>query len=441
MSGDEEELDLDEPEEGEDMGIEEESEDDDSDLEVFDEDGEGEGEGDEADSEDEVGEGDEAVEGEGDEVAGDLENGDEVDAEDDELPEVMDEGEGEEDEAAESKSSTKAAKVKTAKAPAKKVKKVVKFKVRSISAEEGDLDELDTDGANDDRDPDVDEDQDIGEGFQGDSEDEDLDIDATDTIDEDEEGASDNIDVSHSSAVAGRSQWTAFYKGIPVAIATAATAGRNADIFDTQDFGRAVVISAKHAGIKNTLREMGFRPIVTTVALSQVLNKKVKAKVVEVKKTMKKSQQEHAERLQASLATAAVGLTRGFFVDQDNPLKASLHKALSDAGVRNPEVMIHNAFKTSADSYHKVLFAKAQDIMSKPAAVQESLAKAILETNYQESSTSGTNQTEERLSNMGTTVNAKPKASTSTETQESTSAAGDFSERLARVVGSLGRRA
>ena len=91
-----------------------------------------------------------------------------------------------------------------------------------------------------------------------------------------------------------------------------------------------------------------------------------------------------------------------------------------------------------ADSYHKVLFDKALEIMSKPAEVQESLAKAVLETNYLESqsTSSGSSTTETRLGNLGTTVPAgkeiKPQESTS-------SVAGTFTETLGRVVSSLGR--
>ena len=104
--------------------------------------------------------------------------------------------------------------------------------------------------------------------------------------------------------------------------------------------------------------------------------------MAEAKANLDRDQKEYSERLLSAMATAAIGLNRGFFPGEGNPVKAALYDALSAVGVKNADVVIHNAFRTSSDDYHKSLFAKACDIIAKPLEVQESLAKAVLGTNY-----------------------------------------------------------
>jgi hypothetical protein len=270
----------------------------------------------------------------------------------------------------------------------------------------------------------------------------DLDIDAMDEVDDESESAVSSLDVSFSSSIGGRAQWTAWFKGRPVAFCTAESSGKNADVFPTQEFGRAAMVASKHAGIKTTLREMGFQPLKTTVSISKVITKQVDSQVATARESIAKEHNEFQERFHAALATAAVGVTRGFFTGVENPLKNSLQQSLASAGVRNPEVLLHQAFKGSADQYHKMLFAKASEIMSKPVEVQEGLAKAVLEVNYVETTASAGSVTEDRLASMGTVVSSnqeQPEQQVSTSSSAPAAPANAFSSALSRVVGSLGR--
>lgn len=269
-----------------------------------------------------------------------------------------------------------------------------------------------------------------------------VDVDATDDIDEESESAVAKLDVSFSSSINGKAQWTAWFNGRPVATCTAADAGKNADVFATNDFGRAVMLASKHAGIKTTLKEMGFKPLVTSVSTSSIIKKEVETQVATARAQITTEHNEFQERFKAALATAAVGVTRGFFTGVENPLKNSLQQALASAGVRNPDVLLHQAFKASADQYHKMLFAKASDIMTKPAEVQESLAKAVLEVNYVETTASAqTNVTEDRLASMGTTasVNQEQPAQRDSTSSSDGKQGNAFTTTLSRVVSSLGR--
>lgn len=272
-------------------------------------------------------------------------------------------------------------------------------------------------------------------------------VDMLTQIKTDGENSHQGLDLSFSASVAGQPVWTAFYNGTPVAIASKADAGKNADIFEHPAFGNAVIAGAKHVGVKETLTEMGFKGIAHEIAISTVIADKVEAQVAQAQDELARDRKEHAERLMAALATSAIGINRGFFADVKNPIKAQLWNALSSAGVKNAEVLIDNAFRGASDAYHTALFAKASEIIDQPLEVQESLSKAVLGANYMgvsESSSGATGASiEDRLENFGTNTvtasaaNANVKAEQKTEvTQESLSS----DARISSVVANLGRR-
>ena len=235
-------------------------------------------------------------------------------------------------------------------------------------------------------------------------------LDAADDMDEEGDEESDSaalLDVSYSSAVAGQARWTAFYRGKPIAMASKSSVGKNADMFDTPTFGHAVLATAKVSGVRKALKELGFETIKHRVSVSNAVRKMVTAKVAERETAIASEQQQFKDRFMAALATAAIGLNRGFYADKKNPIKGSMWSAMSSAGIRNPESLIDSAFKNHSDAYHKTLFAIASDLVSQPAEVQESLSKAIQGMQYQEVSTSSFAGTvEERLEVFGTAVSS-----------------------------------
>ena len=259
--------------------------------------------------------------------------------------------------------------------------------------------------------------------------------------DMDESASAEDLDVSYSSAIRGQASWTAYFKGVPVAMASKSSAGKNADIFDTPSFGHAALASAKAVGVKKALVELGFTPIKHKVSVSKEVRRLVDAQVAEQREALASELKSHQEKFLSALATAAIGINRGFFAEVKNPLKAALWNAMSSAGIRNPEAMIDNAFRAHSDAYHTVLFAQASDIVTKPAEVQESLAKTILGTNYQAvSSEQMGNSVEDRLAGMGTSVSTeqKPGAGAAVSTSSEVDTVG--MQKIHRAVSSLGRR-
>lgn len=251
---------------------------------------------------------------------------------------------------------------------------------------------------------------------------------------EGEESDSKDLDVSYSSSVAGKPLWTAFYKGNPIAIVSKSAAGKNEDIFDTPSFGHAVLATAKATTIRKALSELGFTPIKHKVSISKTVNRMVDEKVSESRESIAKEQSEYRERLQAALATAAIGLNRGFFADKKNPVKAALWNAMSSAGIRSPEMLIDTVFKSHSDAYHKTLFELASDLVSKSTDVQESLSKAIHGMSYQEASTSSDSSLEGRLETMGTSVSSEQSV------DKNSQPVAVARQQISQAVKSLGRR-
>lgn len=231
-------------------------------------------------------------------------------------------------------------------------------------------------------------------------------VSALDTIDDTVADAHKQLDVS-VSAVQGKPQWTAFFNGVPVAIATAADVGENTDIFDKPAFGLAVTASAPHIGVKKALAEMGFKSLVSNISMSSVVAKQVESQVAEQRAALASAQQETEQRFMSALATAAIGINRGFFKDLTNPMRAALCSAMETAGMRNPEVVVDNVFRTTFEPFQKIAHAKAQDILSKPLDVQQALSAAVLETAFQSNSSGAPNsQLESRVSGLGTSVSS-----------------------------------
>lgn len=268
-------------------------------------------------------------------------------------------------------------------------------------------------------------------------------VDMLSQVNDTAEDAHKGLDVSFSRAVAGAPMWTAYFNGLPVATASKSNAGKNADIFEDAAFGQAVIAGARHVGVVATLNEMGFKGIAHEISLNSVVTDRVNAQVAEAKAGLDRDRQEHAERLMAALATAAIGINRGFFQDTANPVKAALWNAMSSAGVKNAEVLIDNAFRTSNDDYHRTLFAKASEIIGKPLEVQESLSKAVLGTNYMNAptataSSNSNSNFEDRLELGRSTATASDKEEEAKPNQESLS--GNDGERISRAIAGLGRR-
>lgn len=235
-----------------------------------------------------------------------------------------------------------------------------------------------------------------------------------------ESANADDLDVVYAASVNGNSCWTAFYRGTPVATALKAHAGNNADLFDSPKFGHVAIAVAKQGGVKQALSELGFKSIRHSVSLSQEIARIVEERTEEATTKAEESVASQVEAFEAALATALIGLNRGFFQGKANPLKAALCSSLSSTGVRNPEVLVDRVFSANHDSMLREAVALAKEIMAKPAEVQESLSRTIMDMSYQTQSLSGgASEVEDRLSGMGSSVSSGTQAQPEKQTSVS----------------------
>ena len=256
---------------------------------------------------------------------------------------------------------------------------------------------------------------------------------------------SDYLDVSYCGLVNGEKSWVAFYNGQPVAKSTSKTAEKHKAIYEEPAYANAVVSGAQHLGVSKILDEMGFEAITSSVAVSNslktVVNKRFKEQVASLASKYETEKQEaneaYRDKLVAALATAAIGINRGFFKGYNNPVKAALQSTLSAAGVRQSESLLDDVFKSHADDYHKALFEKALEIAAKPTEIQNEIAIAVSESNYMSDGNKSQSQVENRLQNIGQDKVAKPTNVVDLKSQSSGSV--DVSK-IKSVVAGLGRR-
>ena len=273
-----------------------------------------------------------------------------------------------------------------------------------------------------------------------------TDIDALALVDDSQPDAAAKLDVSYSSNVAGASAWTAFYEGKPVAMARVADAGKNADLFDKPAFGQAALSAARQIGVKTVLRDLGFKPLVHSVPVTTSLSKIVEERVAAERESLSATAKQHSERFQAALATAAIGINRGFFKGVANPLKSALCSAMADAGMRNPEALVDSVFSRNFEQFSKIAHAKAEEILQRPPEVQESLASAVLDVCYKsESSSQDGAGLESKLSSIGVSVSSGAGAIQNNNKQQPVVTAGpqvstssSFDEDLSLALGTLG---
>lgn len=246
-----------------------------------------------------------------------------------------------------------------------------------------------------------------------------------------ESANADDLDVVYAASVNSNSCWTAFYRGTPVATALKAHAGNNADMFDSPKFGHVAIAVAKQSGVKQALTELGFKPIRHEVSLSKEISRIVTERTSEASAKAEQQVASHIEAFEAALATALIGMNRGFFQGKANPLKAALCSSLSSTGVRNPEVLVDRVFSANHDSMLREAVALAKEIMAKPAEVQESLSRTIMDMSYQTQSLSNNSSSvEDRLSGMGSSVSSDTEKSKPVQPQVSTSSGAARSRSL-----------
>lgn len=247
--------------------------------------------------------------------------------------------------------------------------------------------------------------------------------------------------VYHPSDNVGETKWYAIANGAPVAVATMHSVGEEkAGMFTTDAFRKGTEMLMTQMGVAEGLMGMGFKAMTIRMPVKNIVQSHVATATASVQAEAEARVSSISEDVRAALATAAVGINKGFFSQLTNPVKAEMYDVLSAAGVKNAEVLIDNAFATAADDYHRVLLAKAFDLMGKPVEARNEISQAVMTASYQRAGGSEgaslSSSVGHRLSTIGNAAGGTMTASAQATPSRQQSDA--LVNRIQSVVGGLG---
>ena len=150
------------------------------------------------------------------------------------------------------------------------------------------------------------------------------------------------------------------------------------DIYLSSQFHDAAYEEARRQGLRAGLKHMGFVMAKVNVGQSQVINKRVEARVKTLTAAVRKTGDDKEKCFAQCLAIASVGITRRFFKEEaSNELIASLVDQLSRAGVRNGSRIVNAAFAQHGVQYAKAILTVANKLSSMPEEHRAQFANAL----------------------------------------------------------------
>lgn len=162
-----------------------------------------------------------------------------------------------------------------------------------------------------------------------------------------------------------------------IATLTAATAGSNADILQTDAFRMSVSHTVEKEGLKKALAHYNFKPVIVSVALSKVVKARVVAAVAQREKQIAAKQKDFGDSFQQALDIAAAGFASNYWRGKTDPVKESLIAELSAAGFRSPTKLINKVFAAHGVAQQRAVLEVARDLATKPIETLNSLSDAI----------------------------------------------------------------
>lgn len=149
------------------------------------------------------------------------------------------------------------------------------------------------------------------------------------------------------------------------------------DVYLSDNFQDAVGVEMAKVGLRKGLVAMGFALAKVNVAKSEVLNKRVEAKVKTVTAAVRRSSQASTAKLEQCMAIAAVGINRKYFKDTENQLRAALESEMQAAGMRGASKMIQRVFAEHGVSYAKSMVTLANKLSEMTQAGRDAIAEAL----------------------------------------------------------------
>lgn len=149
------------------------------------------------------------------------------------------------------------------------------------------------------------------------------------------------------------------------------------DVYLSDNFQDAVGVEMSKAGLRKGLVSMGFILATVNVAKSDVLNKRVEAKVKTVTAAVRRSSHASTAKMEQCMAIAAVGINRKYFKDTENQLRAGFEAELTAAGMRGASKMVQRVFAEHGIAYAKSMVTLANKLSEMTQAGRDAIAEAL----------------------------------------------------------------
>ena len=210
-----------------------------------------------------------------------------------------------------------------------------------------------------------------------------------------------NLD-SLSCVFDGKSRYHAIYDNMPLgSLNLTALSGALGDedkakvLFRNGTLPNVLSASARENGLEQALSDLGFTPVEFNVSVSSVLQQRASKSADEradrLQSEINTIVADTTERYQASVSTAMIGLTRGFWKQDDNAVASTLVNKMVAGGMSlsSAREMVTSAFAEQGAELMASVFSRAQSLSAMSVEGYNEVSRAIEEINVASVSANG----------------------------------------------------
>jgi len=174
----------------------------------------------------------------------------------------------------------------------------------------------------------------------------------------------------------------AFVGGIPVGHLTRADAGQNEGVFATTAFANAIKHTVRQVGAEKALAHYNFQLAAVKFPVPELVSERVTAGVEKAQREIASKIKDVSDDFRQAVGIVAAGLNKGWFKGSPHVLKEAFKNELAASGFKGASRVVDKVFAQYNDPYHKALFEKAQELLSKSVEFRNELATSIGDMNY-----------------------------------------------------------
>ena len=149
------------------------------------------------------------------------------------------------------------------------------------------------------------------------------------------------------------------------------------DVYLADEFPLVVASQIDEKGLREGLTSLGFKLTPVNLSEQKVIKASVNKKTVNFQKEITAKVQEQKNAYDDSLAIVAVGMTRGYFKNIENPLKTALIAELENTNVRNAAKIVNKVFAATSIGFVHTLTEAAEKLAAMPKEVRANHMQAL----------------------------------------------------------------